>query len=359
MRLTLNASIRLRSGEMAPEEITSEWLSEKLGDDVEIAGERRIGDGLVGMNIRYELTVPADSGLPTSVIAKMPSPDPTSRATGIALRNYEREVKFYDQIAPTIEMRVPRCFHGEWHESDGDFVLLLEDLAPCEQGNQVTGCSADISSRAVLELARLHGPRWADPSLNDIEFLGRREAGDTERLQMIWTMFAPGFFTTYSKYLDSEGIALIERFGDKIPTWIEGHTLPNTVTHGDYRLDNLMFASAAGGYPIAAVDWQTPGHGSASGDVSYFLGAGPPPEVRREIERGLVDRYCAALADYGIDVDGGEFWRQYCRDAYAGIIMSVAASQLVGGNERSEAMFAAMATRHVRHALDVGAEALL
>ena len=73
------------------------------------------------------------------------------------------------------------------------------------------------------------------------------------------------------------------------------------MTHGDYRLDNLMFASDDGGYPIAAVDWQTPGHGSASGDVSYFLGAGPLPEVRREIERGLVDQYCAALADYGVD----------------------------------------------------------
>jgi len=31
----------------------------------------------------------------------------------------------------------------------------------------------------------------------------------------------------------------------------------------------------------------------------------------------------------------------------------------VGGSERSEAMFAAMATRHTRHALDVGAEALI
>lgn len=355
----MRGGYRLRSGAMAPEEITSEWLSEKLGADVSITGERRIGDGLVGMNIRYELAVPASSDLPTSIIAKLPSPDPTSRATGIALRNYEREVKFYDQIAPTVDIRVPRCFHGEWHESDGDFVLLLEDLSPGEQGNQVTGCSAEMSRRAVLELARLHGPRWADSALDDIEFLSRRGPGDGEQLQMIWTMFAPGFFATYSKYLDSEGIGLIERFGERIPSWIEGHTLPNTVTHGDYRLDNLMFASEAGGYPIAAVDWQTPGHGSASGDVSYFLGAGPLPEVRRDIERGLVDEYLGALAEYGVDVDDAEFWRQYCRDAYAGIIMSVAASQLVGGNERSEAMFAAMATRHVRHALDVGAEALI
>ena len=344
---------------MAPEEITSEWLSNVLGADVTITGDQRIGDGLVGMNVRYSLAVPAGSDLPASIIAKLPSPDPTSRATGIALRNYEREVKFYEEIAPTVDIRVAKCFHGEWHESDGDFVLLLEDLSPAEQGNQITGCSAELAERSVVELARLHGPRWADPALAGIEFLQRRGADDADRLQMLWTMFLPGFFGTYSKYLDAEGIALIERFGAQIPAWIEGHTLPDTVTHGDYRLDNLMFASERGGYPVATVDWQTPGHGSPSGDVSYFLGAGPLPEVRREIERGLVDQYCGALAGYGVDVDADEVWQQVCRDAYAGIIMSVVASQIVGGSDRSEAMFAAMATRHTRHALDVGAEALI
>ena len=50
---------------------------------------------------------------------------------------------------------------------------------------------------------------------------------------------------------------------------------------------------------------------------------------------------------------------QFCRDAYSGIIMAVIASQVVGESERSEAMFAAMATRHTRHALDLGAESLI
>jgi len=120
-----------------------------------------------------------------------------------------------------------------------------------------------------------------------------------------------------------------------------------------------MFESPAGGYPVAAVDWQTPGQGPASADVSYFMGAGPLPEVRREIERGLVDDYLGALAGYGVHTDGDEFFRHYARDAYGGVIMAVVASQIVGASERSEAMFAAMATRHVRHCLDLGSEALI
>ena len=38
-----------------------------------------------------------------------------------------------------------------------------------------------------------------------------------------------------------------------------------------------MFAGPTGGSPVAAVDWQTPGHGLGITDVSYFLGAGLLP----------------------------------------------------------------------------------
>ena len=39
--------------------------------------------------------------------------------------------------------------------------------------------------------------------------------------------------------------------------------------------------------------------------------------------------------------------------------MAVIASQIVGRNERSEAMFAAMATRHLQQAIDLDALALV
>jgi hypothetical protein len=345
---------------MTPEEITDGWLSERFDSDVRITDRGRIGDGLVGMNLRLTLEA-ADSsaGVPRSLVVKLPSTDPTSRATGVTLRNYEREVKFYRELAPTIDMRLARCYYGDWTESDGDFVLLLEDLSPAEQGDQTTGCSAEQARTAVLELARLHGPRWNDPALSDIEWLGRYSPEGTDQLVMLWSIFLPGFMGTYAKYLDSEQTALVERFGARLRNWVEQRVAPYAITHGDYRLDNLMFGTAAGGSPVAAVDWQSPGHGPALSDVSYFLGAGPLPTVRREIERELVHDYGKALAEYGVHVDEAELWRQYRFNAYSGVVMSVVASQIVGGTERSEAMFAAMATRHTQHALDLDAESLL
>jgi hypothetical protein len=155
--------------------------------------------------------------------------DPTSRATATALRNYEREVKFYAQIAPTVDIRVAQCHHAEWHADTDDFVLLLEDLAPGEQGNQLHGCSAEHSRVAVVELARLHGPRWGDPTLDEVEFLRRSGADDAAVLQSFWEMLVPGFLGTYSKYLDSEGVI----GASAAPGRLGGaHRI---LTHGDYR----------------------------------------------------------------------------------------------------------------------------
>jgi len=211
----------------------------------------------------------------------------------------------------------------------------------------------------VLELAKLHGPRWGDTALDEIEWLSRRAPGDSQQLAMLWAMFLPGFLNTFGPSLSTEAIDLIQRFGALIAHWVDGRDPPATVTHGDYRLDNLMFAGPAGGATIAAVDWQTPGHGLGITDVSYFMGAGVLPDVRRRIERQLVDDYGTALAGYGVAVDPDRLWLQYRRDAYAGVVMSVIASQIVGSSDRSEAMFAAMATRHAQHALDLDSESLL
>jgi Ecdysteroid kinase-like family len=342
---------------MTPEVLTDAWLSEVLHAEVRVRGTRRIGDGLVGMNIRVD--VESDGSVPTSLIAKLPSDDPTSRATGIGLRNYEREVCFYQQIAPTVDIRVPQCFHAEWDEASGDFVLLMEDLAPATQGNQITGCGTEQARTAVLELAKLHGPRWGDASLDDVEWLSRRTAEGSQQLAMLWAMFLPGFMNTFAASLSTEAVTLIERFGERIVAWIDERDPPTTVTHGDYRLDNLMFASPSGGAPIAAVDWQTPGHGLGMTDVSYFLGAGPLPVERRRMERGVIDEYAQALETYGVDAHSETLWTQYRRDAYAGVVMTVVASQIVGASARSEAMFTAMAERHTQHALDVGSESLL
>ena len=110
---------------------------------------------------------------------------------------------------------------------------------------------------------------------------------------------------------------------------------------------------AAGGPAVTVVDWQTPGHGTPIGDLAYFFGAGLVPTDRRANEHKLLEVYALELTEYGVDIDETWLWEQYRRDAFGGVVMAVLASQLVGGSERSEAMFAAMPTRHLQHAIDL------
>ena len=130
--------------------------------------------------------------------------------------------------------------------------------------------------------------------------------------------------------------------------------------HGDYRLDNMLFGTAEGGYPLAVVDWQTVVWGPPLADASYFLGAGLTPDDRRQHERALLRLYYDAVCARGISGFSWErCWKEYRRYAYSGFLMAVAASMLVVQTERGDEMFMAMARRHGAQILDLDAEQFL
>ena len=328
---------------MNPDAVTPAWMSTIFGTEVTDVACERIGDGLVGLNLRATISS-ADDAVPSSVVIKLPSLDPTSRLTGITLRNYEREVKFYERVSQTVDIRVPTCHHSSWTEETGDFVLVLEDMAESEQGDQIAGCTVDRARVAVEELARLHGPRWNDPSLADHEFLQRRNGPeDVDQLRGLWEMFLPGFMSEYGEHLDPSARTIVAEFGAHVGEWLDGRSQAvATVTHGDYRLDNLLFGTSGDAPAVTAVDWQTPGHGAPVADLAYFCGAGLMPEDRRTHERSLLGTYSSALDTYGVVVDEAWLWDQYRREAFAGVVMAVIASQIVGSSDRSGAMFTAM-----------------
>ena len=130
-----------------PETVTPQWLTERLREaghrDAVVRGFRatRIGTGQIGLCIRYELDLaPTESGVPRSLVGKFHSDDPTSRATGVQLRNYLKEVSFYRELRSRVDVAAPRCYFAEIVDEGPEFALLLEDLAPAVQGDQLAGC---------------------------------------------------------------------------------------------------------------------------------------------------------------------------------------------------------------------------
>lgn len=331
------------------------WLGSLLG--VELAGltTQPIGTGQVAASLRVTLAYAGDrpEGAPASVVVKLPSPDPVSRASGVALGSYLTESSFYRDLAARLPIRTPRCHHVEIDPVSNDFVLVLEDMAPAVQGDQLTGCSPDEAAVAVDELPKLHGPRWGDPGLGDLTWL-RGDGPERGAMTAAFiTSLHAGFTQRYEGRLEPDVAVFIEQMLPKLAGHLTRDNGPSTVQHGDYRLDNMLFATTAGASPVAIVDWQTVLRGPGIVDLSYFIGAGLVPEARREVETALVEQYHRGMKAFGVDLDWDWLWDQYRRHTVAGVVMAIGASMVVGQTERGDEMFMAMANRHARHAIDL------
>ncbi|MEE4360348.1 MAG: phosphotransferase [Pseudomonadales bacterium] len=344
-----------------PETVTAEWLTAVLhhaGHDGVVAAFEaiRVGTGQVGQNVRFALRYAAGSG-PASIVGKFASDDPASRQTGIALQNYLKEVRFYETLQPTLDIRTPTPLLARIDPQTHDFVIMMEDLAPAEQGDQIRGCGADEAAVAVVEAARLHGPRWNDPALAEIEWLGSRDPAEgAASVRGLWDAVFEPFLARYAGRLTEEECALARALGARFDAYVAPRPGPRTVTHGDYRLDNMLFGGPA---PLTVVDWQSPGLGNGTADVAYFLGTALEPALRRSIEDALLREYVAVLHGYGIDYDLETCRTDYRRASFAGLVMAVIASMIVGQTDRGDEMFMTMARRSAAMAQELDALSLL
>src|ERR1700748_3819088 len=89
-----------------PSDLTAAWLTAAIGaGDVADFSVERIGTGQMSECYRIQLRYAepdASAGRPDSVILKVAAGDPVSRQTGAALGLYEREVRFYGDVAPRL-----------------------------------------------------------------------------------------------------------------------------------------------------------------------------------------------------------------------------------------------------------------
>ncbi len=350
-----------------PDDLDAAWFTRCLRDnghgDVTVRELRRepIGTGQIGRCFRYQFTLSgAGRKTPSSLVAKFPSDDPQSRATGVQLRNYYREVNFYRELAGRLSLSLPRCYFAAIDGEGPEFALVLEDLAPAQPGNQIEGCSVAVAQAAVKELVGLQAPSWCDESLKQYDWLYDAGAEPGAMLALYAQLLGP-FLDRYAALLEDDERNIIARVGEspECPLF-EPPGQPFCLEHVDYRLDNMLIDDRGDPPRVTVVDWQSVRIGKPLNDVAYFLGAGLEPARRREAERGIVQSYHQGLLAAGVEDFGWTgCWEAYRRGSFAGFGVTVIASMLVEQTERGDRMFTAMARRHARHAIDLGADEFL
>lgn len=334
-----------------PAEVTSDWLAAAINrPGIDVRSVAPIGTGQMSQS--HRVTFVEHDGVQATVVVKLASQDPTSRATGVGMGAYEREICFYRHLAARIGGPLAGCYLAEYDPAEGWFTLVLEDIAGARQGDQIAGCSVEEVSLALRALARVHAPVLGDLALGTAEWLNKPNPLD----QALLTGLLPSFLERYRERVTPEHAEVCERFVSSIDGWAQDRRPPLGLVHGDYRLDNLLFAKDA----CTVVDWQTVGWGPPMLDASYLIGGGLRVDDRRAYERELVSIYHDELLALGVkDFEWERCWEEYRRQSFAGILMTVAASMVVVRTDRGDDMFMTWLHRNAQQVLDLDALSLL
>jgi len=335
-----------------PEQLTASWLTAALGggpDDgfvVTAVETTPVGTGQMGASYRLALTFDGARGeLPNTVVAKLPSPDVSRRA--MAAGAYRTEIGFYRDLAHTVAVPAPHCHYADITDDGAGFVLLLEDLHPARQGDQLVGATPDEAEQACRSLAALQAPRWCDPTLADLDWVLPVDEEGADLLGQVLVGATDIFCRRYEGRLRPEDAPLLAQVAEVIGPWILGRPERFAPVHGDFRMDNLMFlpdASTASS-PIV-VDWQTVGVGLPARDLSYLLETSLDPALRRTHEHDLVAAYHDELVALGVvDYSLDQCFDDYRFGALQGPLITVLGAAYGTETARGDEMFLAMISR--------------
>jgi aminoglycoside phosphotransferase (APT) family kinase protein len=300
-----------------PAGLTAAWLTAALrqagypGAQIADAVVTEIGTGQTGSCFRVAVRFAGPTDLPVTFVAKLPASDPSVRER-VAF-GYRAEVAFYESVAATVRVPLPRCYFRAISADAQTFVLLLEDLSPARPGDQLAGCSPEQARAAVIALAGLHGPRWCDPAWRDFTAtaMPMADAELAASLGDVARMAADMFLERLGGRLAPADRDALDGYPARVAPWLLAHPDRFSLLHGDYRLDNLMLGPLDGS--VTVVDWQTLSVGLPARDLAYFVATSLPPDMRADHERELVASYHAALVGHGVaGYDLPECFADYC-----------------------------------------------
>ena len=317
---------------VTPEELTPAWLSEALGFPVDGLEVARFGEGAGMIAMVTRVLLNTASGNPRSIIAKFPSPNPTSRAVADTYNMYAREVMFYQSLADTVEVRSPHCFFAAIDPTTKDFVLLLEDLGHLRIGDQVAGCTLAEARSVLSTVAGLHAGTWGAQGL--LGLISHNNPAQRDGMIYAFEVGWPAVNARFPEVIPASAQIAGGKMPGAVPRLLDEMCRdPVCMAHVDVRLDNIFFA----GDEVVFVDWQSLSTSAPEQDLAYFLTQSVPPAVRARED--LVAYYHSELTRRGVDYDLARCRERYRLCALYLLCFAVSiAGQLDAENERGQAL---------------------
>lgn len=306
-----------------------------------------VGTGQTAATYRITPTYTRPLDSPRSLIAKLPSQHQDVRER-VAL-GYRAEHAFYSRVADTVSVPLPQVYHCDITSDGSEFVLLLSDLDPAVQGDQIRGCNDAEARLAVEALAGLHGPRWCDPAWLSFDGVTMPKA-DADVARGMGQLAHTALDTTLSGLGDrisAQDQSTLTQSADLIERWLGISPDRFCLLHGDYRLDNLLFDPDR--TSVTVVDWQTITVGLPARDLAYFMGTSLDSDLREATESELVKAHHRRLLDYGVtDYSAADCWNDYRIAMLQVPLLTTFGYAFAATTDRGDEMVLTMLTRGCR-----------
>ena len=256
--------------------------------------DKSVRKGLLGRLLRIELEydAPAPSA-PASIIVKLhPAEEDLRRFVTEANLT---EVRFYEEIAHTSELRTPRCYFSDIDESTGESVLMLEDLAGFRSVDEIPGCTLAETERITRDLARFHARWWSNPKLGEFQWL--RPFDESFSVELVGTP-ASEFDGPLPDSVRAVGTRIRESY---MELFHENSRPPRTIALNDIKARHVLFVPGSEDLDFAVIDFQMVVQGRGVLDLARLFGGSLDTELRRGSELDLLTMYHELLRSYGVE----------------------------------------------------------
>lgn len=299
-----------------PRELTKDWAQRVVNKHYShvVVSSLDIVSVEIGTTTRVRVKVDHNEPtiLPSQWFVKLPSMAWQARMITALPRLLHTEVRFYNEVAPSVSVTVPRYLAAQSKLGRGA-TLVLTDVTEfgAVPGNPGDALTFSQAAMVVEQLANFHARFWKKEGFNHTYSW---MAGPIRRLEDF-------LGTAMAVPLMKRGL---HQAGELVPSKLHAQAIhyarhrrqamrflteaPQTLVHHDCHPGNLFWHQSQPGL----LDWQLVRFGEGISDIAYFLSTALKPEIRRLYEASLIAIYAQGLEDNGVaGIDVNELQQRY------------------------------------------------
>lgn len=289
---------------MHPDEVTPQWLTHALrsGGVIKeasvlsvvrtiLGADKGFLSSIVRAEIEYDKKEP---GAPLSVVVKLETESEEYRKFNEELSAFQREIRFYREVAPLVPVRLPRFYYGV--DKPPAYSLVMEDLSSYTPGDQIEGMHPGQVKDTVRMMAKIQAAFWDNEALAKLDWMPLSNNMAEDYLEK-WDSFVEHF----GAICDPRGLELGAKLRDYLDwKWQKVQTRPRTIVHFDLREDNLLFGNKDSDEDIIILDWQLAMRNIGAFDIARLIAGSEIPAEREGHEFQVLRVWYDTLIENGV-----------------------------------------------------------